>query len=113
MGYARHHLEVLILQLRQSGKKIVFIFHENKEQDESDKIYKYQLAVDGSIRGKMPALFSDVWRVEIDENMGKHTWMVRMLSNTRQEHLKRSSAFGNLPARLVQDELVKFVHSIK
>ena len=103
----------LILQLRQSGKKIVFIFHENKEQDESDKIYKYQLAVDGSIRGKMPALFSDVWRVEIDENMGKHSWMVRMLSNARQEHLKRSSTFSTLPPRLPQDDLVKFVHSIK
>ena len=38
----------IILQLRQSGKKLIMIAHENKERDESDGIYKYQIAVDGS-----------------------------------------------------------------
>lgn len=99
----------LIIQLRQSGKKIIMVAHEGKERDESDSIYKYQIAVDGSIRDKFPALFSDVWRCEVVENGGKHTWMVRTLSNVRQEHLKRSSAFADLPATLLADELVKAV----
>jgi hypothetical protein len=98
----------IILQLRQSGKKLIMIAHENKERDESDGIYKYQIAVDGSIREKFPVLFSDVWRCEVNEEglTHKHTWNVRMLGNVRQEHLKRSSEFSTLPAVLTQDALV-------
>lgn len=101
----------LIYQLRQSGKILVMTAHEQKEQDESDSIFKYQIAVDGGIRSKFPALFSDVWRCEIAESMNKHTWNVRMLGNVRQEHLKRSSRFSSLPAVLAQDELVKTIWS--
>ena len=97
----------LIYQVRQSGKIFIMSAHEQKEQDESDKIYKYQIAVDGSIRSKFPAMFSDVWRCEIAESMGKHTWNVRMLGNVRQEHLKRSSKFSHLPPVLTQDDLCK------
>jgi AAA domain len=101
----------IILQLRQSGKIPIMTAHEQKEQDESDSIYKYQIAVDGSIRGKFPALFSDVWRCEIEEKLGQHTWMVRSLGNVRQEHLKRSSRFSSLPPVAKQDELVKLIWS--
>lgn len=100
----------LIMQLRASGKKLVMVAHENKDRDESDQIWKYNIAVEGSIRAKLPALFSDVWRCEIAENMGKHTWNIRMLSNSRQEHLKRSSSFSKLPPVLTQDELVKTIN---
>jgi hypothetical protein len=97
----------LVLQIRQSGKVLIMTAHEQKEQDESDKIYKYQIAVDGSIRSKFPAMFSDVWRCEIAENMNVHTWNVRTLGNVRQEHLKRSSRFSSLQPVVKQDELVK------
>jgi AAA domain len=100
----------VILQLRQSGKVLLMAAHEQKEKDESDGIYKYQIAVDGSIRDKFPMLFSDVWRCEIEENLGKHRWMVRTLGNIRQEHLKRSTTYSNLPAVVLQDDLVKAVH---
>lgn len=100
-----------ILQLRESGKILILSAHENKEQDESDQIYKYQIALDGAIRGKLPALCSDVWRCEIAESMGNHTWNVRMLGNARQEHLKRSSRFASLKPVVTQDELVKFIQS--
>jgi hypothetical protein len=100
----------LIMDLRQSGKKSIMTFHENKEKDESDQIFKYQLAVDGSIRGKIPAYFSDVWRCEVAENMGKHTWQVRTLSNARQEHLKNTFGF---PGVITADELVKKVKERK
>lgn len=98
----------LIMQARQSGKKIILIVHETKEKDESDMIYKYQLAVDGSIRGKLPALFSDVWRCEVAESNGKHTWNVRTLGNIRQDYLKNT--YG-LPGVLTADELVKQVQT--
>jgi hypothetical protein len=96
----------IIYQLRQSGKILIMTAHEGKERDESDSIYKYQIAVDGSIREKFPAMFSDVWRCEIQENLGQHTWNVRMLGNARQEHLKRSSKFADLKPVVTQDELV-------
>lgn len=96
----------MIYQLRQSGKILIMTAHEGKERDESDSVYKYQIAVDGSIREKLPAMFSDVWRCEIQENLGQHTWNVRMLGNARQEHLKRSSKFSDLKPIITQDELV-------
>ena len=96
----------LIMQLRQSGKKLIMSAHENKEKDESDQIFKYQIAVEGSIRGKLPALFSDVWRCEVTEQQGKHVWQLRTLGNVRQEHLKNTFGF---PAVLAQDEAVKLL----
>jgi hypothetical protein len=90
----------LIMQLRTSGKKIVFTAHETKEQDESDKIYKYKIAIDGSTAALLPALFSDVWRCEIIETgagvSAKHEWKVRALGNVRQEHLKNTYGFDVL-----------------
>lgn len=100
----------LVMQLRQSGKKLIMSAHEQKEKDESDQVFKYQIAVDGSIRGKFPALFSDVWRCEVTENQGKHTWNVRTLGNIRQEHLKNT--YG-LPGVLLQDDLVKQIQNAK
>lgn len=97
----------MILQFRQSGKKIVVTTHEKKDLDESDKIYKYQIDLDGAMKNQFPKFMSDVWRCEVIENLGKHTWNLRMLSNARQEHLKRSSAFSDLPAVISQDDIVK------
>lgn len=98
----------LIMQLRQSGKRIIMSSHETKEKDESDGVFRYQIAVDGSIRGKFPALFSDVWRCEVAENNNTHKWMVRTLGNARQEHLKNTYS---LPGILSADELVLKVRS--
>lgn len=100
----------LVMQLRQSGKKLIMSAHEQKEKDESDQIFKYQIAVDGSIRGKFPALFSDVWRCEVVEKGGKHVWQVRTLGNVRQEHLKNTYS---LPAEILADDLVKQVGGAK
>lgn len=100
----------IVMQLRQSGKKLIMSAHETKEKDESDQIFKYQIAVDGSIRGKFPALFSDVWRCEVAEVNGKHTWNVRTLGNVRQEHLKNT--YG-LPGVTLADDLVKQIATAK
>lgn len=99
----------LVMQMRQSGKKFIMTAHEQKEQDESDQIYKYQIAVDGSIRGKFPALFSDVWRCEVAEANGKHMWNVRTLGNIRQEFLKNTYGFDGV---ISADELVKKIQSV-
>lgn len=94
----------LILQMRQSGKKIIFSAHEEKEKDAADQIYKFGIAVDGKMKSKFGAFFSDVWRCEVQEpSPGKHAWMVRTLGNVQHE-LKNT--FG-LPAMLSQDDLVK------
>lgn len=98
----------LILDLRSSGKKFIMTAHEVKEKDESDQIFKYKISVDGKIASMFPALFSDVWRTEVSEANGKHTWNVRLLGNIRQEHLKNTFGF---PGLLTQDELVTKINS--
>ena len=97
----------LIMQLRQSGKKLVMSCHETKEKDDSDGIFKYQIALDGKIAGKMPALFSDVWRCEVVETNGKHSWTVRCLGNVRHE-LKNT--YG-LPAMNTVADVIKTVRA--
>jgi hypothetical protein len=101
----------LILQLRQSGKRLIVSAHEKKERDESDGIWKYQISLDGQIRDKFPALFSDSWRCEVQESGGTHQWMVRVLSNARQEHLKNNYQFDK--AVMSADEVVKKVRDAK
>lgn len=96
-----------IMQLRQSGKKCIFSGHEEKEQDKSDGVFRYGLAIDGKIKSKFPAYFSDVIRCEVAENLGKHAWQARTLGNISHE-LKNSF---NLPAIVSQDELVKKIRA--
>lgn len=102
----------LVMQLRQSGKKIIMSAHEEKEKDNSDQIFKYGIAVDGQIKAKFPAFFSDVWRCEsVEGPVGKpQVYQVRTLSNARQEHLKNT--YG-LPALMSADELVKQIGGAK
>lgn len=96
----------LVSKCRASGKKLIDSAHENKEKDESDGIFKYQILVDGQIRNRFPAIFSDVIRCEVQETNGKYQWMARCLPNVRQEHLKNT--FG-IEGVITQDELVKRV----
>ncbi len=83
----------LIMQLRASGKKLIMACHEKKDKDESDGIWKSQIAIDGQIREKFPALFSDVWRLQVIEVNKKHDWMCQSLGNLRQDFLKNTYGF--------------------
>lgn len=100
----------LIHELRQFGKPIIMSAHEWKEKDDSDGIWKYSIAVDGQIRERFPAIFSDVIRTELsDPKAGEDpVWMVRPISNPRQEHLKNT--YG-LKKPISADEFVKLVQS--
>lgn len=104
--------KALVMQMRATGKKYILTAHEEKEKDESDQTFKYQIMVDGKIRAQFPALFSDVWRCEVAEvgvgTTAKHVWQVRMLGNQRQDYLKNTFGF---PAVLPADEVVKLVNS--
>lgn len=102
----------LIMQCRQSGKKLIMAAHEEKQKDASDQIFKYNIAIDGQMAGKFPALFSDVLRCVVKDPIGpgqKPTWIVQPVSNVRQEHLKNSMA---LDSELLQDDLVKKVREV-
>lgn len=98
----------LIMQLRSSGKKIIMSCHEQKEKDESDGIFKYQIALSGQIAAKLPNMFSDVWRCETEETNGKYRWIVRTLGNIRHE-LKNNYAWDE--GVLASDEIVKRVRA--
>lgn len=91
-----------IMQLRNSGKKLVIAAHEECEKDMADQLFKYGLAVDGKMKNKFPAFFSDVWRCEVAENLGKHTWQIRTLGNNSHS-LKNTFGFA---AVMKQDDLV-------
>lgn len=99
----------LIAGVRSEGKKLIMAAHENKERDESDGVFKYNIAVDGQIRSKFPALFSDVVRCELTDppSLGKPPiWSVRPISNPRQEHLKNTLSLTQV---ITQDEFVRLV----
>lgn len=98
----------LVTQLRQTGKKFVLAIHEQKNQDASDSIWKHELLIPGQTKDVLPNLLSDVWRCEVVEAGGKHTWMVRTLPNIRLEHLKNT--YG-LEAHMPADEVVKRVRA--
>lgn len=98
----------LVSLVRTSGKIYIHSSHENKEKDESDGIFKYQILVDGQIRNRFPAIFSDVIRCEVQELNNKHIWNARCLPNVRQEHLKNT--FG-IDGVVTQDEFVAKVRA--
>jgi hypothetical protein len=103
----------LINGLRAEGKKTSMAAHETKEIDASDNIFKYKIAVDGQIASRFPAMFSDVLRCEIAEPTsigGEPQWLVRPISNVRQEHLKNT--YG-LTKTCSQDDFVKLVQSLE
>lgn len=99
----------LIYQIRETGKKLIMSAHEEFEMDKLSGIPKYKIMVDGKIQGKFGGLFSDVWRCEVSENLGKHQWMVRTLGDTRHD-LKNNF---DLPGFLPQDELVQKINAAK
>lgn len=99
----------LIYQIRETGKKLIMSAHEEFEMDKLSGIPKYKIMVDGKIQGKFGGLFSDVWRCEVQENLGKHQWMVRTLGNSSHD-LKNNF---DLPGILPQDELVQRMHAFK
>lgn len=100
----------LILELRASGKRLIMSAHESKDKDESDSIYKYTIALPGQIAQKLPNMFSDVWRCEVEESAGKVRYMVRLLGNVRHE-LKNN--FGFTEVSLEADEVVRRVRAME
>lgn len=99
----------IIYQLRESGKRVIFSAHEEHEMDKLSGIPKYKIMVDGKIQGKFGGLFSDVWRCEVVENLGKHSWQVRTLGDVRFD-LKNNF---DLPATLTSDDLVKRIREFE
>lgn len=103
----------LIMQLRSTGKKLLMACHEKKDKDESDGIWKSQIAVDGQIREKFPALFSDVWRLQVKETGGKHFWQCQTLGNVRQDFLKNTYGFpGEMPVDQVIEQVQKVTYPV-
>jgi hypothetical protein len=68
---------------RAQGKMFVFIMHERTEKDELDQTIKYFPLLPGQMADRIGGLVSDNWRCEVHEKLGKHTFMVRTMPNTR------------------------------
>jgi hypothetical protein len=78
------------------------------DKDESDSIFKYTIALSGQIAQKLPNMFSDVWRCEVEESGQTVKYKVRLLGNIRHE-LKNN--FGWTEVSLDSDEVVKRVRA--
>lgn len=100
--------KLLISQVRAQRKLSIFICHERPEKDDVDGIIKYFLALPGQIGNIFGGLVSDVWRCEVQESQGKHTWQVVTLPNIRVQ-LKNSLG---LPAKFSADQktLIEYLH---
>lgn len=99
----------IISQLRMTGKKLVMTAHETKGKDESDGMYKYEIALDGKSATMLPSLFSDVWRTYVKEPPlpgNPHLWRVQTLASTKHEHLKNTYGFA---ADMLADDVVKAI----
>lgn len=99
----------IVMQLRASGKRLIMSAHEDKEKDESDGIFKYKISLPGQIAGKLPNMFSDVWRCECEETNNTWRYRVRLLGNIRHE-LKNN--FGWTEGVLDSDEVVRRIRAL-
>lgn len=82
----------LVAWIRSQGKLVVFTAHERVEKDEISGIIKYFVNLPGQIANTIGALFSDVWRCEVDEKAGNYTYQVRTMPSARHS-LKNSHVF--------------------
>jgi len=82
--------KTLITRVRQTRKISVWIGHERPDKDELDGIMRYFLNLPGQIASIFGGMVSDVWHTEVEEKLGKHSWLVRTLPNTRHSGLKHS-----------------------
>lgn len=98
----------LIIQMRQSGKKVILAVHEKKEKSIDSELYINRIDLPGQIQDKLPNMFSDIWRTYVKENMGKHDWRVSTLGDSRNE-LKNNFSFAG---DMSQDDLVKQVREV-
>ncbi len=72
-----------ISQLSVLRKNFVLIAHERVEKDEVDQSLKYFIMLPGQIGNIIGSLFTDVWRCEVAENMGKYSWLIRTMPSYR------------------------------
>lgn len=98
----------LVMQLRSTSKPIIMSAHEDKEKDESDGIFKYKIGLPGQIAGKLPNMFSDVWRCECEETNNTWLYRTRLLGNIRHE-LKNN--YGWTEGVLDSDEVVRRIRA--
>ncbi len=84
----------IIFTLRMSSKTNIFLGHETFKENELDKSIRYALAVPGQAGDLMPALFTDAWRMEVEQGMvaGKLTpkYFVRTYQDSQHPGLKAS-----------------------
>ena len=78
-------MKKFITFLRSSGKLIILCAHETVIEDEMDKIPKYFVAMQSSLKYTIGGLFTDVWRAEfVPGSAGKDgTYSIRAIPTVR------------------------------
>jgi len=67
----------LVMTCKASGKKLVFICHEQTIESDSGAIKGYRPMIQGSLKHNLAGFFTDVWRCEAGVKAQKPYWAVR------------------------------------
>ena len=100
-GQYLHLWQTLLSMARSSTKHNIFIGHEEVQgSDIDDKILRFDLALPGKMQSQLPALCTDVWRIEASEklegNKRVRSHSARAIQSERHPNLKASL---NVPDR--------------
>lgn len=76
-------MQRLVMMLRASGKKFVFVCHEEVIKDEMSGILQYKINMPSRLQHSFGALFTDCWRLESVENPKGFESKLRVMSSTR------------------------------
>lgn len=83
-----------INKLRQCGKAVMIIGHEQVEKGEIDQVLRYVLAIPGKTGDLMPMLVTDVWRMSTELKLvgtaQKAVYNVTTVQTSRNPNIKTS-----------------------
>lgn len=86
----------IVVRMRSTQKNVILTAHERVEKDEIDGSLRYFIALPGQISNVLPALFTDVWRTDVEERIQGssmiHVRRVQVMPNYRHAFLKTSNA---------------------
>jgi len=73
----------LIMACRASGKLTVLIMHEESDKDEESGTFVHRPLIPGQLKNNIGGLFTDVWRTETKQVMGKNQIETRYFVRTQ------------------------------
>jgi hypothetical protein len=74
----RNWMAQFIMAARSCGKHFIVTCHETALQNENGGVVGYRPLISGQLQHNIAGFFSDVWRMEAQDKMGKPRYMLRV-----------------------------------